>query len=104
MVDRTHAERQRRYIARLRARAGVSDAAAGAHAALVQELTAAKARIAELETAATAAAAEVAALTVELACERLRRDETKPADPEAEAAARKAAAFAAWAAAPLERR
>jgi hypothetical protein len=47
-MDRTNAERQRRYIAKLKkaAKAGVSNAD---HAALAQELAAAKARIAELE-------------------------------------------------------
>jgi predicted nucleic acid-binding Zn-ribbon protein len=53
-LDRTNAERQRRYIQRLKARAaGVTNASdtAGEIAALKQELTQAKARIAELEAA-----------------------------------------------------
>jgi hypothetical protein len=50
MVDRTNAERQRRYIARLKA--GVSNAGADAEITrLTAELAQARARIAELEAA-----------------------------------------------------
>ena len=58
MTDRTNAERQRRYIARLKAQAanGASNAPPD-HAA---------ARIAELEKTAAVAAAEIAALKAEL--------------------------------------
>jgi uncharacterized small protein (DUF1192 family) len=86
--DRTNAERQRRYIARLKsqaAKAGVSNATAGPdHAALVQELAQAKALIAELQAECRlygpailgipALNAEIAALKAELARERSTRE------------------------------
>ena len=46
MIDRTNAERQRRYIARLKAQAAK---AGPEHAALAKELAQAKTRIAKLE-------------------------------------------------------
>ena len=76
MIDRTNAERQRRYIARLKAQAGlakgVSDAAVSSnHAALVKDLARAEARIAELE-------ARIRAMGLERAAERRAfRDERK---------------------------
>lgn len=52
MTDRTNAERQRRYIARLKQKAAQAAKAAvsngGDHAKLVDELAQAKAKIAEL--------------------------------------------------------
>jgi hypothetical protein len=83
--DRTNAERQRRYIARLKAQAaqaGVSNAPAGPdHAALVQELAQAKARIVELEQELAAAKARIAELERELTSERERRAAEAKAAP-----------------------
>jgi hypothetical protein len=86
MSDKTNAERQRRYIAKLKAqaKASVSNATAGRdHAALAKELAQAKARNAELE-------GQLARLRKSAAAESTRKPVTKPANPDSEVARLKA--------------
>jgi NADH dehydrogenase/NADH:ubiquinone oxidoreductase subunit G len=77
MTDRTNAERQRRYIARLKAHAaktGVTNVSD--HAALAKELAQARTRIAELEKALASARAD----TIQHSSEQQQQWTRKSAD------------------------